>query len=291
MRHVRLHVHTGRPQAVRAARAVASALEANGIRTGDTLEKDTEIALVFGGDGTLLDAAAQSRGNDIPILGINLGHVGFLAEAEVEAFDELVNGVVSRSWTVEERMTLDATVTIGTEVHRGWALNEAVIEKGETARMIETALGVDGRPISTFSCDGIVVATPTGSTAYAFSGGGPVIWPDVEATVVVPIAAHALFTRPLVISPTSTLEVEVISDGAVIWCDGRRSLPAPPGAHLAVTRGAEPVRLARLSQAPFSGRLVRKFQLPVSGWRQGAGPHPREKDEGNSHRHPGHGQK
>ena len=135
--------------------------------------------------------------------------------------------------------------------------------------MLEVVTEVDGRPVSTIGCDGVVMATPTGSTAYAFSAGGPVVWPEVEALLMVPISAHALFSRPLVVAPTSVLAVEVLdrAGSGVLWCDGRRTLELPPGARIEVRRGSEPLRLARLNTGPFTDRLVAKFQLPVTGWR------------------------
>ncbi len=264
--------HEGRPDAVVAADRVSAALRRNGIDTARYgSAADAELVIVLGGDGTILRAAEVARAHDVPLLGVNLGHVGFLAEAEEEALPDVVGRVVARDYVVEERMTLDITVTSPDgEVQHGWAINEATVEKGERARMVEATIGVDGRGLSTFGCDGVILATPTGSTAYAFSGGGPVVWPDVEAMLIVPIAAHALFARPMVVGPSSTLEVEVLpyeDKHAVVWCDGRRMLDAPAGSRIRVCRGAQPVRLARLTQAPFSARLVAKFHLPVQGWR------------------------
>jgi NAD+ kinase len=136
--------------------------------------------------------------------------------------------------------------------------------------MIEVVAEVDGRPLSRYGCDGLVLATPTGSTAYAFSAGGPVVAPDVEALLLVPISAHALFARPLVVGPASTIAVglEPHGGGAVLCCDGRRTTELPPGARVEVRRGARPVRLARIHPAPFTERLVGKFDLPVDGWRR-----------------------
>ncbi len=203
--------------------------------------------------------------------GVNLGHVGFLAEAERDAIDATVDRVVARDYTVEERLTVDVTVTTdGDVVGRGWALNEASIEKASRQRLLEVVVEIDGRPLSRWGCDGVVMATPTGSTAYAFSAGGPVVWPEVEALLLVPISAHALFARPLVVSPDSVLAVEVLSTGqsaGVLWCDGRRMVDLPPGARIEARRGERPVELARLHSAPFTDRLVAKFDLPVLGWR------------------------
>ncbi|MHB1063344.1 MAG: NAD kinase [Georgenia sp.] len=269
--------HEGRDEAVVAADRVSQDLRAQGIEViRDGTAEDAELVMVLGGDGTLLRAAELARTFDVPLLGVNLGHVGFLAEAEPEALPDVVARVVARDYTVEERMTIDVVArTPDGDEQRDWAINEVAVEKSTRARMVEVTLGVDGREVSTLGCDGIVLATPTGSTAYAFSGGGPVVWPDVEALLVVPIAAHALFTRPMVVGPNSVLEVEVLAydqTGGVIWCDGRRTLLAPPGTRIQVRRGTQPVRLARLFPAPFSGRLVAKFNLPVTGWRTPRSP-------------------
>jgi NAD+ kinase len=229
-----------------------------------------ELVVVLGGDGTILRGAELARPYDVPLLGVNLGHVGFLAEAEVEEVSRVVRAVVDRTWTVEERTTLDVLVTLdGATIARTWALNEASVEKVSRERMLEVLVEVDDRPLSRWGCDGVVAATPTGSTAYAFSAGGPVVWPEVEALLVVPISAHALFSRPLVVSPASRIAVEVLSTnvGGVLWCDGRRLVELPPGARVEVTRHAIPVRLARVQAAPFTDRLVAKFGLPVAGGR------------------------
>lgn len=230
-----------------------------------------ELVCVLGGDGAILRGAALSRGTEAPLLGINLGHVGFLAEAEREKLVETVEQIVARDYVVEERMTLEVTATHdGRVIARSWALNEVTVEKAARERMLEVTLEIDGRPLSTCGCDGVVMATPTGSTAYAFSAGGPVMWPDVEAMLVVPISAHALFARPLVVGPGSALAVELVAgaDGsAVMWCDGSRTVDLPAGARVDVRKGEMPVRLARLSSWPFADRLVAKFDLSVTGWR------------------------
>ncbi len=212
-------------------------------------------------------------------MGVNLGHVGFLAESERADLAQTVEWIASRQYTVEERMTIDVQVWVkGQKIWHTWALNEAAIEKANRERMLEVVTEVDERPLTSFGCDGVVLATPTGSTAYAFSSGGPpVVWPEVEALVIVPISAHALFAKPLVVSPPrSKLAVEIMNRTdavGVLWCDGRRSVDLPPGARVEVTRSATPpVRLARTHKTPFSARLVRKFQLPIHGWRGPAPP-------------------
>jgi NAD+ kinase len=233
--------------------------------------EELEVAMVLGGDGTILKAAEIVRDARVPLIGINLGHVGFLAESERDGLAEAVDRVVAKDYVVKERMTLDVRVFVeGAEVYRTWALNEATVEKSERERMLEVVVEVEEHPLSSFGCDGIVIATPTGSTAYAFSAGGPVVWPSVEALLMVPLSAHALFARPLVIKPDALVAVEVLQRSAghgVLWCDGRRTWQLPPGARVEVVRSDKPVLLARLRNSTFTDRLVKKFALPVAGWR------------------------
>ncbi|MCP1386993.1 NAD kinase [Corynebacterium sp. TA-R-1] len=230
-----------------------------------------ELVLVLGGDGTFLRAASYARAQDLPVLGINMGHVGFLAEGEAESLEKSVGHVIDKSYTVDERMTLDVVVrdADGVELGRGWALNECSVENTDRTQVLDTTLEVDFRPVSSFGCDGVLISTPTGSTAYAFSAGGPVMWPNLEAILVVPNNAHALFAKPLVVSPHSTVAVELepTTGAAMAMMDGFRSIDMPPGSRVEVTRGARGVKWVRLDKRPFTDRLVRKFQLPVSGWR------------------------
>jgi NAD+ kinase len=293
-RTVLVTAHIGRENALRSARFVADRLTAAGIavRTlagefsspgahevpaSDTAAEGAELVIVLGGDGSLLRAAELSRPAGVPLIGANLGHVGFLAEAEPDGLADLVERVVARDYAVEERMTIDVSVRRnGTGLASTWALNEATVEKAARERVIEVIIEIDGRPLSRWGGDGVVCSTPTGSTAYAFSAGGPVVWPEVEALLMVPISAHALFAPPMVVSPQSVLAVELIvaseTSGAVLWCDGRRKVDLPPGARVEVRRGALPVLLARLQTSEsrsggFTDRLVAKFGLPVAGWR------------------------
>ena len=288
--------HAGRVDTVEAARRVTDALRGAGARPvlaaedhAELSEVDPffadvdvlgvsadptalELAIVLGGDGTILRAAELVRESGAPVLGINMGHVGFLAEIDRDDMDDAVRRVIARDYEVEERLALSVRVkdAAGDVVYETWALNEATVEKASRERMIEVVLEIDGRPLSSFGCDGMVISTPTGSTAYNFSAGGPVIWPTVEAIAVVPLSAHALFAKPLVVSPDAAVAIEMLerTDGSgILWCDGRRSHDLPPGARVVVRRSSRPVRLARLHPTAFTNRLVRKFQLPVEGWR------------------------
>lgn len=239
---------------------------------GDDVQlSEVELAIVLGGDGTILRTAELINGFDIPILGVNLGHVGFLAESEKENLAATIKHAVGREFTVEQRSTLEVTVTRnGEPVFSSWALNEVSVEKASRERMLELVLEVDKLPVSSFGADGIVVATPTGSTAYAFSAGGPVIWPSISAVLIVPISAHALFSRPLVVGPESVVAIELIERNTgegIIWCDGRRSFQLLSGDRVEITSSPETVSLARIIPTPFSHRLVQKFSLPVTGWR------------------------
>lgn len=301
-RTVLLVVHTGRDEATETARRVEKVLGDNGITLRvltaeavdsgrlcfdppetralgadiEVVEPDPqaaegcELVLVLGGDGTFLRGAELARNASIPVLGVNLGRIGFLAEAETDAIDRVLEHVVERNYRVEDRMTLDISVHVdGEVVDRGWAINEASLEKGTHLGVLGVVLEIDGRPVSSFGCDGVLVSTPTGSTAYTFSAGGPILWPELEAILVVPNNAHALFSRPMVTSPQASIAVEVEAGGndATVVCDGRRQMAVPAGGRLEVTRCSTPVRWVRLDSAPFTDRLVRKFRLPVTGWR------------------------
>jgi NAD+ kinase len=296
--------HTGRESSRRSAQHVVGRLTAAGVSVrvteaelpaldcvgatvvpaGSRAAEGAELVIVLGGDGTLLRAAELARPVGTPLIGVNLGHVGFLADAEPDGLTQTLESLLAGEYRVEERMTIDVLARDnGTELARTWALNEASVEKAARERMVELIIEVDGRPLSRWGCDGVVCATPTGSTAYAFSAGGPVVWPEVEALLMVPIAAHALFARPLVVSPSSVMAVEVADSSgagapadepaAVLWCDGRRKFELPPGSRIEVSRGALPVRLARVHAqdtpggGEFTDRLVAKFELPVAGWR------------------------
>ena len=226
-----------------------------------------EVAIVLGGDGTMLRAAEVANERDIPLLGVNLGLVGFLSEVERTKVSDVIDALVSKSYVIDPRITLGYTVERdGVIVSSGWALNEVTVER-EKATMVELFLEIDNRPISRWGCDGLICSTPTGSTAYAFSAGGPILWPEVDALVVLPISAHALFSRPLVISPTSKIAVVIESSEAFLSADALRKFALQRGDRVVVTKNPRIIKLAHLKNTLFSDRLVAKFKLPVEGWR------------------------
>jgi NAD+ kinase len=234
--------------------------------SSDALPK-AEIVIVLGGDGTILRGAEIARTQNIPILGINLGHVGFLAEVEKPALTEIAASIVAKSFVTENRMVLQYSVlrdsaTIAT----GWALNEVTVERNGTT-MVELFVQIDNRPLSRWGCDGLICSTPTGSTAYAFSAGGPVLWPEIDALVLLPISAHALFARPMVVAPTSQIVVEIESSDALLSADALRKLPLRSGDRVQITKDSSVIKLSHINPTLFTDRLVAKFKLPVEGWR------------------------
>ena len=207
------------------------------------------------------------RGYEIPLLGVNLGRVGFLAEVDKPSVPELARAIQEKDYLRDERMVLAYTVTRGdVEVDSGWALNEVTIERNETT-MVELFVQIDHRPLSRWGCDGLICSTPTGSTAYAFSAGGPVVWPEVQALVMIPISAHALFSKAMVVSPTSKLVVDIESTSALLSSDSRRKFHLKEGDRVTLTKDSNVVTLAHLREILFTDRLVAKFKLPVEGWR------------------------
>ena len=299
--------HMGRPTAIAAATRLVQGLHEAGITSAlpegdadclppalaatvvpleapDEVRPDMELMVVLGGDGTILRGTEWVLRADVPLLGVNLGHVGFLAEAESSEIDSIVTRIVERSYTVEQRSTIEVALReceSGVVTWSSYAVNEVSVEKASRERMLEVLVEVDGRPLSRWACDGVLMSTPTGSTAYAFSAGGPVIWPNVDALLVVPLSAHALFSRPLVLGPTSRVVIQLIersqTDG-VVWCDGRRSAELRAGLQIEVQQGRHRLLLARLSEAPFTDRLVNKFGLRVEGWRGEAEDRERRED-------------
>ena len=276
-----LVINATRPEAVQAATNLAallgessfqlftsSAVEISGVETVKIEElPEAEIVIVLGGDGTILRGAEISRLRKIPLLGVNLGHVGFMAEVEKLSLEAVAASVVSKSYTTDSRMVLAYSVERdGEKVSSGWSLNEVTIERTEST-MVELLVQVDRRPLSRWGCDGLIAATPTGSTAYAFSAGGPVLWPNLDAVVLLPISAHALFSRPMVVSHQSEIVVEIESTAAMLSADALREFALVEGDRVTITGDDSVVLLAHVQPTLFTDRLVAKFKLPVEGWR------------------------
>ena len=277
IKSVLLVTHPHRVEAATAAKELNTLLTAKNIKVFSTLttldipeykqNESVDLAVVLGGDGTMLRAAQLFRGKNVPILGINLGHVGFLAEIERPALSEIAQAISDNSFTVEERMSLNyQLIRDGKQIETGWALNEVLIERNDH-QMIDLFVQIDHRPLSRWWCDSVICATPTGSTAYAFSAGGPVVWPEVDAVVLLPLAAHALFSRPMVVSPKSEIVLDLGSDSADLNSDGIRRTKLQKNDRIILTSDKKDVLLAHIKAATFTDRLVAKFKLPVEGWR------------------------
>ena len=274
---VLLVTHPTRPEAISTANELTKLLTGKQINVFATIKTDgandfkateqIDLAVVLGGDGTMLRAAEIFRGKQVPILGINLGHVGFLAEIERPSLTEIVDAISSGTFSIEERMSLNYQLLRGGKViQSGWALNEVVVERNDH-QMIDLFVQIDHRPLSRWWCDAVICATPTGSTAYAYSAGGPVVWPEVDALVLLPLAAHALFSKPMVVSPKSEIAIDLESDSADLNADGIRRTKLQKNDRIVLTSDKEDILLAHIKPATFTDRIVAKFKLPVEGWR------------------------
>ena len=274
---VLLVTHPTRPEAISTANELTKLLTGKQINVFATIKTDgandfkatdqIDLAVVLGGDGTMLRAAEIFRGKQVPILGINLGHVGFLAEIERPSLNEIVDAIASGTFSIEERMSLSYQLLRGGKViQSGWALNEVLVERNDH-QMIDLFVQIDHRPLSRWWCDAVICATPTGSTAYAYSAGGPVVWPEVDALVLLPLAAHALFSKPMVVSPHSEIAIDLESDSADLNADGIRRTKLQKNDRIVLTSDKEDVLLAHIKPATFTDRIVAKFKLPVEGWR------------------------
>lgn len=277
IKSILLVTHPMRAEAISAANEIAKLLIAKHIKVYSTIDTvgansfsdsdQVDLAVVLGGDGTMLRAAQICRGKNTPILGINLGHVGFLAEIDRPSVTQIVDSISAGSFTVEERMSLNYQLQRGGKtILDGWALNEVLVERNDH-QMIDLFVQIDHRPLSRWWCDSVICATPTGSTAYAYSAGGPVVWPEVDALVLLPLAAHALFSRPMVVSPNSEIVLDLESESADLNADGIRRTKLEKSDRIILTSAKEDVLLAHIKAATFTDRLVAKFKLPVEGWR------------------------
>lgn len=281
-RRVGLVVHTARPSAVAMASHIADRLRTDDVEVvvadegGDPTRlglpvrasgfaEGLDLVLSLGGDGTFLRAAHHCRDAGVPLLGINMGTLGFLAEVEEDHVDDAIEAVLAGCWTIAERGTIDAVCTTahGQPIGSGWSLNEVSIEKSARQHMLHTSISVGDRPYTRFGADAVIVATSTGSTAYALSAGGPIVSPMVNVTLVVPVAPHTLYDRTLVVDPSEAIVVTVAPDqeAAVVSCDGRTPMLVPAGGSVTCRGALTPVLVAQVDPLPFPSLIRRKFNL------------------------------
>ena len=279
---VGLVVHGGRPEAVATAGRIAEQLASMGVtvagvkddgwsnatvdwRPPESFGDGLGVVVALGGDGTLLRAAYLARDRGLPLLGVNLGRLGFLSEVEAGQVDDAMQRLVTGDFEVENRMTLAVSVhdAEGQLVGTSWALNDASVERTIPQRLIVFEVRVNQTVLANVPADAIILATPTGSTAYAFSAGGPIMSPLVDAILLTPVAPHSLFDRTIVVDPNESLVVRPVAGHStcVVSCDGRESIPVPPGGSVHVSRGEVPVRMARLTSFDFYQRVRDKFHL------------------------------
>jgi NAD+ kinase len=276
LKRVGLVVHPGRP----AAKAAAAGLERwlgehevevrrwDGTRTEDELTarafaEGLDLVASIGGDGTFLRAAHLASRGDVPVLGVKVGRVGFLTEVEPDEAPAVLARVLEGTARLEERLAVLAE-SAGSAFGPQWALNEMIVEKRARHRLIRLAVFVGDSYVTTFSADGVIVATPTGSTAYSFSAGGPIVSPSVPCIVVTPIAAHMVFDRSLVLGPDERVTLEVLGEEeGLMSSDGRESLELAVGSRVRIGAAPRPARFVRRDDAPGFIELVRdKFDLP-----------------------------
>jgi len=276
VRAVGFVVHPARPAALEAAASLSGQLEQRGILTSrlggaqaedearaDEFGRGLDLVVSVGGDGTFLRAAHVASRVDVPVLGVKVGRMGFLTEVEPEGAASVLEGMVEGSARIEERLAVQAELE-GVGVEPQWALNEVIVEKSARHRLIRLAVIVDDTYVTTFSADGVIVATPTGSTAYSFSAGGPIVSPWVPCVIVTPVAAHMVFDRSLVLAADQRVVLEVVGEEpGLLSADGRASLELPVGARVRIGRAPTPARFVRPDDAPPFHALVReKFDLP-----------------------------
>lgn len=263
-------VHSGRSDSLEAADGAARQLQDLGVEVvsttdGQPFTDGLDLAISFGGDGTFLRAAHLCRDAGVPVLGVNLGRLGFLAEIEADDLPAALRAVASGDYELEDRLTLSVRVESpdGSILMEGWALNEVSIEKSARQRLLLMDVQVGGTLFAKVPADALIVSTATGSTAYALSAGGPILSPQVSATLVVPVAPHTLFDRTLVAGPGEEIRVEMVGDQkpAVVSCDGREPVIVETGGVVTATGGAPPVRLARVGLLDFYTLVRRKFGL------------------------------
>jgi NAD+ kinase len=259
-------IHAGRASAVEAADALRAALGRDGVDTADLggVAADVDLVVAVGGDGTFLRAAHVAAQVGSPVLGVKVGRLGFLTEVEPAEALHLIRESLEGRARVEERLAVVAEPAEGASFPAQWAMNEIMVEKRARHRLIRLKVSVDGEYITTFSADGVIVATPTGSTAYSFSARGPIVSPDVPCLVVTPIAAHMVFDRSFVLGAGRMVALEVVGDEpGLVSADGRETQEIPVGTEVRIRVSSSPARFVRRDDAAgFLTRVRDKFDLP-----------------------------
>lgn len=219
-----------------------------------------EGIVALGGDGTMLRAAREASARHLPLLGVNLGRMGFLSSAEQEHLEQAVDALQAGDYTIEPRMMLDGEASLAGELLvRCLALNEIVIEKAAPSRVIDVDLAVGGEVVARYTADGFIVSTPTGSTAYSLSAGGPILEPDLDAMVLTPVCAHSLRWRAIVVGPHRPVVVTLVEGGGALVADGQPVGLLPDGAEVSIQPHPEPLRLIRLKDEGFFSRFRSRF--------------------------------
>jgi NAD+ kinase len=256
---IALVAHTGKPGARQLEQEFRELLDARGIKVTDA---DPQLVVSLGGDGTMLKAGQVAHAADAPLLGVNLGTLGYLTEVDSGAEKNALEAVLGGSYEIEERMMLSCEATGAPESYVG--LNEVLVERSSRHRLVRLSVRIGGERLAAFNADGLIVATPTGSTAYALSAGGPIVSPRAECMVLVPVSAHMIFSRPFVLAPDETVEITL--DGpdqeASLALDGAIGCDLGPGAVVVVKRHKRPLKLVRLGGPGFLERLRTKLGLP-----------------------------
>jgi len=259
-------IHAGRASAVEAADTLRASLVRDGIETIDLDggTADVDLVVAVGGDGTFLRAAHTAAQIGCPVLGVKVGRLGFLTEVEPDEALGLIRESLEGRARVEERLAVLAEPAEGASFPAQWAMNEIMVEKRARHRLIRLKVSVDGEYVTTFSADGVIVATPTGSTAYSFSARGPIVSPDVPCLVVTPIAAHMVFDRSFVLGAGRTVALEVVGDEpGLVSADGRGTQEIPVGTEVRIRVSSRPARFVRRDDASgFLTRVRDKFDLP-----------------------------
>lgn len=271
MSRVAFVVHEGRASAVETAEKLRAELEGLGVATAlarapeDVRDAAPLLVVSVGGDGTFLRAARVAAEVDCPVLGVKVGRLGFLTEIEPgpEAL-ELVQAALDGRARVEERLAVTAEAADGTSFPPQWAMNEIMVEKWTRHRLVRLAVRVDDAYVTTFSADGVIVATPTGSTAYSFSARGPIVSPTVPCLVLTPIAAHMVFDRSFVLGAEQVVVFEVVGDEpGIVSADGRAGIELPIGSKVRIRTAPRPARFVIKDDGPgFLARVRDKFDLP-----------------------------